>query len=87
MENFLSRFVGLEWILIIQVMLQIFLFYYEYTVKVNKSFKIFQCIDDVLAINADLIDIFEFTYLCCLKIKKAYTSNKNVHFFFICLLK
>ena len=60
----------------------LFLFYSEYkhTVKVNKSFKIFPYIDNVLVINADLIDIFDFIYPCCLKIKKASTSDKIILF-------
>ena len=44
-----------------------FLFYYEYkyTVKVNKKYKVFRYIDDVLIINAVLIDIFDFIYPYC----------------------
>ena len=60
----------------------IFLFYYEYkyTVKVNKIFKVFRYIDDVMVTIADLIDIFDFIYPCCLKIKKASTSDKIILF-------
>ena len=66
MEIFLNRFVGLEWAPITLVMLQISFFFtmnINYTVKVNKSLKVFRYIDDVLVINADIIDILSFLFI------------------------